>query len=340
MTLPTLLDAPSRSADLFPVVYSTLAGEALVDRVLSQYKLDEVLACRLWNRGLSDIYLVETISALYVLRVSHAHWRNHSATQFELEFLDFLRQRDLPVAYPLTSLDGRLAIEILAPEGKRYAALFIYAPGQIPLGDLNVTQATGLGKALARIHGAGQEFASGSYRQPLSLDYLLDRSVTAIAPFLLDRPEDRDYLQQVADALHGQLHNLPRRSPCWTVCWGDPHSGNVHFTGDDKPTLFDFDQCGYGWRAFDLAKFFQVSMRAGLSRSVRLAFLAGYEAQSPLLVQERQLLGPLTQVAHLWAWAIALDWQQLHSHSRLGQGYFSDRLAQLRYVQSADWKLD
>jgi Ser/Thr protein kinase RdoA (MazF antagonist) len=288
MTLPILLDAPNRSSDLFPVVYSTLSGEALVDRVLSQYELDEVLGCRLWNRGLSDIYLVETLTTLYVLRVSHAHWRNQSETQFELEFLDFLRRQDLPVAHPLISREGRLTIELLAPEGKRYAALFIYAPGQIPLGDLNPSQAQSLGQALARIHQAGQKFASSSYRQPLSLDYLVDESVAAIAPFLATRPTDGAYLQDVVDHLHDQLSSLPRRSPCWTVCWGDPHSGNVHFTTDDQPTLFDFDQCGYGWRAFDIAKFFQVGMRAGLSRSVRLAFLAGYEAEQPLLDQERQ----------------------------------------------------
>jgi Ser/Thr protein kinase RdoA (MazF antagonist) len=339
MTLPTLLDAPNRSADLFPVVYSTLAGEALVDRVLSQYALDEVLACRLWNRGLSDIYLVETLSSLYVLRVSHAHWRNQSETQFELEFLDFLRQRNLPVAYPLSSRDGQLTIEVLAPEGKRYAALFVYAPGQIPLGDLNPAQAQSLGQALAGIHRAGQDFGSGSYRQPLSLDYVLDASVQSIAPFLRHRPEDAAYLHSVVDELHDQLRALPRRSPCWTVCWGDPHSGNVHFTADDRPMLFDFDQCGYGWRAFDLAKFFQVGMRAGLSRSVRQAFLDGYESQTPLLVAERQALSALTQVAHLWAWSIALDWQQLHSHSRLDQGYFSDRLSQLRYFRSSKWDL-
>jgi Ser/Thr protein kinase RdoA (MazF antagonist) len=339
MTLPILLDAPNRSSDLFPVVYSTLSGEALVDRVLSQYELDEVLGCRLWNRGLSDIYLVETLTTLYVLRVSHAHWRNQSETQFELEFLDFLRRQDLPVAHPLISREGRLTIELLAPEGKRYAALFIYAPGQIPLGDLNPSQAQSLGQALARIHQAGQKFASSSYRQPLSLDYLVDESVAAIAPFLATRPTDGAYLQDVVDHLHDQLSSLPRRSPCWTVCWGDPHSGNVHFTTDDQPTLFDFDQCGYGWRAFDIAKFFQVGMRAGLSRSVRLAFLAGYEAEQPLLDQERQSLSALTQVAHLWAWSIGLDWQQLHSHSRLDQSYFSDRLAQLRYCRSADWNL-
>ena len=35
--------------------------------------------------------------------------------------------------------------EIKAPEGKRYGALFSYAPGQVALGDLNSTQSRKLG---------------------------------------------------------------------------------------------------------------------------------------------------------------------------------------------------
>ena len=52
---------------------------------------------------------------------------------------------------------------------------------------------------------------------------------------------------------------------------------NVHFTEDNQITLFDFDQCGYGWRVFDIAKFLQVSLSAGIKREIRDAFLAGYQ---------------------------------------------------------------
>ena len=125
---------------LFPVTYSTLSCRALTQYLLSQYKIGTVLSCQFWRRGLSDVYLVETQTAQYVLRVSHAHWRSQCEVAFELELLEFLNQTQIPVAYPLRTVEGELWIEIKAPEGNRYAALFIYAPGCIAIGDLNPTQ--------------------------------------------------------------------------------------------------------------------------------------------------------------------------------------------------------
>ena len=43
--------------DIFPVIYSTLAPKALVRDVLSEYNIESVTNCRLWQRGLSDIYI-------------------------------------------------------------------------------------------------------------------------------------------------------------------------------------------------------------------------------------------------------------------------------------------
>ena len=97
---------------MFPVVYSTLAPQALMGQVLCQYRLDKVINCQLWNRGLSDVYLVETATKPYILKVSHHHWRSCSDIQFELELLDFLHQKYIPVAYPLKTKEQKLFVAI------------------------------------------------------------------------------------------------------------------------------------------------------------------------------------------------------------------------------------
>lgn len=250
----------------FPVTYSTLACDALVSRILPHFEIDDIANCKLWHRGLSDVYLVETTTKMYVLRVSHAHWRTKPEIDFELELLVFLQQRQIPVARPLRTIDSQLSIEIVAPEGKRYAALFDFAPGQVPLGDLSQNQGQTLGETIGRLHQVATDFHSRAYRQPLTLDYLLDDSLEAIAPFLQHRPQDHEYLVEVISEVKKKLQGLPKDPPFWSVCWGDPHSGNVHFTDDNHVTLFDFDQCGYGWRAFELAKFLHVSARTGMQK--------------------------------------------------------------------------
>jgi Ser/Thr protein kinase RdoA (MazF antagonist) len=135
-----------------------------------------------------------------------------------------------------------------------------------------------------------------------------------------------------------QIRDLPQEFPIWSVCWGDPHSGNVHFTETNEITLFDFDQCGYGWRAFDIAKFLQVTLQAGTSPSVRKAFLQSYQTTQPLEPIELTCMQPLTQVAQIWSWAISVKSAVVHNHSKLDHSYFHHRLEHFKMLRSPDWK--
>jgi Ser/Thr protein kinase RdoA (MazF antagonist) len=325
--------------DVFPVVYSTLTCDALVTKVLPCYGIDAIACCQFWNRGLSDVYLIETASQRYILRVSHVYWRSKPEIDFELELLEFLQRHQIPVAYPLRTQQDQLSVEINAPEGKRYAVLFTYAPGRIAVGDLNDTQGYNLGEVVAKLHQATLQFRSSATRQTLTLEYLLNDSLRSIAPFMQQQPQQLTYLMKVSDRIKQQLEDLPQVPPFWVVCWGDAHSGNAHFTEANQVTLFDFDQCGYGWRAFEIAKFLQVSVRAGISKHVRDAFLSGYQAIQPLTDFEINSLHALTQAAHIWSWFISLNYAKLHNYSKLDDSYFKLRLEQLKRLESPDWQL-
>jgi Ser/Thr protein kinase RdoA (MazF antagonist) len=339
VTSPSHATSQATDRDVFPTLYSTLVSEALVDRVLSQYDIPKITRCHFWHRGLSDVYLVNTTGGDYVLRVAHRHWRSLEDVIFELEFLEFLHDREVPVAYPLRTQDGRLAIEIQAPEGIRAASLFVYAPGEIPIGDLSTAQSWRLGTALAQVHRFSHDFQSTVRRDELTLEYLLDRSMETIAPFLTSNSDDRDYVYGVIADLRAHLNDLPTDRPYWTICWGDPHSGNAHFTAEGLITMFDFDQCGYGWRAFDLAKFLNVSLRTGISLKVREAFLAGYQSIESIESFEVDALQALTLTAHFWSWAIAVNAARIHNYSRLDETYFTRRVAQIKRLRSKDWQL-
>ena len=325
--------------DVFPAIYSTLSPQALVDGVLSQYELGTVNQCLFWNRGLSDIYLIETQTKSFILKISHHHWRSQSDIQFELEFLDFLHENHIPVAYPIATKDNRLLVTIHAVEGDRYAALFPYAPGEVPLGDLNIQQSKILGETVAKLHQTSLKFNSLTPRHPLNIKYLLDDSLKTITPYLKHRHQDLKYLQDNISRIKRDLSDFPQSPPFWSVCWGDPHSGNIHFTSDNQITLFDFDQCGYGWRAFDLAKFLQVALHAGVSRNTRDAFFSGYQSVQQLTDIELNLLQTLTQTAHIWAWAININAAAIHNWSRLDNFFCTKRLEKLKRLNTKDWQL-
>ena len=54
---------------VFPAIYSTLSPQALIEGVLTKYELGAIDRCLFWNRGLSDIYLIETDNKPYILKV-------------------------------------------------------------------------------------------------------------------------------------------------------------------------------------------------------------------------------------------------------------------------------
>ena len=67
------------------------------------------------------------------------------------------------------------------------------------------------------------------------------------------RQSDVSRIAEHAEELKAQITELDFGSDGWGIIGGDFHGWNLHFTENNELTLFDFDLCGYGWRAFDLA---------------------------------------------------------------------------------------
>lgn len=188
---------------------------------------------------------------------------------FELELLEFVRQRGVRVAAPLRRRDGDLLGRL--PGRDRVYAVFEYAEGT-QVEEPNARFARSLGTELARFHRAADEFTSPHHRYHLGVEFLLEQ------PFALIRGEEaKDQLfdltsgpplQELVEVIRG----LPTSNGSYGLIHADPHLGNVHFSGD-APTFFDFDHCAYGWREYDLA-----TLCLDQGDEVREAVLGGYES--------------------------------------------------------------
>ncbi|MBE9054231.1 phosphotransferase [Nostocales cyanobacterium LEGE 11386] len=316
-----------------PVIHSIPDGAALITTVLHEYPIPQPHSCKLYKRGLNDTYLVETEEENYILRVYRRSWRNKQEIDFELALLAFLHEQKQPVAYPITRNDGEFTTGILAPEGIRYAALFTYALGHAVSENLDSKQSYILGQALARIHQKLDNFKTRLTRPDLKNEYLLDWSIARIRYLYKHRKNEIEYLQQNINKIKTQFAvlNLPLSSPEYGICIGDVHSGNAHFTKQNKPTLFDFDQCGYGWRAFDIAKFLHASLRMKIDVAVRNIFIEGYQTVRKLSENEITSIPIFIQAAHIWVMGISAN----AGEDILPYGWFTDdwldaRLAMLR----------
>ena len=323
--------------NIFPVTHSTLSVKALEHRVLSKYDI-ELPECQVFSKGLNDTFLVKANGNKYVLRAYRFGWRSLDDIGFELELLHHLQNQGIPVSVPIGQKDGTLIETIQAPEGERHIVLFSYAPGTLPnFEEDEENKAYFYGKAVAKIHNATDSFRNKHERFKIDLEHLLDKPLQSIQPFLKHRLDDWNYLTELVEKLRAHVQNLPLSRLEIGVCHNDLHDWNVHVDENNIFTFFDFDCCGLGWRAYDLAVF-RWGARLGNREKKRWpAFLRGYTEERP--IEEIDLGAILYFVAIRQVWLTGLhtgnacDW----GHTFLDDKYFDRTLEFFRKWEAEVW---
>lgn len=237
---------------LFPVTCSILAADALRAEVAQAYAIGMPVTCQLLRPGTNDTYILTTRDNRYIARVYRAHRRSLADISYELDLLAHLAAKGVSVSVPLAGKDDNLIRPLAAPEGTRHLVLFSYADGK-PLSWNETDDSYLAGWMAATIHAASGDFVSRHSRDCLDLRSLIDIPLAAIRPFLTHRPEDWSYLKELAARLRARIEAAARIGLDWGVCHGDFGARNIHIGADRRPTVFDFDRCGPGWRAFDFA---------------------------------------------------------------------------------------
>lgn len=317
--------------DFFPVTRSILSAEALGDAVVADYALATPVECQFFRMGVNDTYVLKTNGTSYVLRVYRRGWRSLPEIQYELDALLFLHKAGIEVSVPIPRKDGTLVWAINAPEGMRYMVLFTYASGRQPTYDAKDDNAAYVyGKVAARIHSAMETFQSPHQRFVLDLEHLIDTPLRSIQPMLAHRPEDWEYVQAFTETLRRQVVQLPLSSLEQGVCHGDLHWGNARVQDDSTLTLFDFDCCGMGWRAYDLAVF-RWAARLGKKEGQQWpAFLRGYRDERAIPEREIQATSYFVALRHVWLLGLHTGNRQDFGMAWMNDAYFDEAINFLR----------
>lgn len=308
--------------------YSQLSSNSVGRLAASKYDLPEFIDCKFYVLGLHDNYLIECKNKKYVLRIYRSDWRSEQEIQFELELLAFLGEKGVPVAHPLPTNSGALSIDIDSPEGKRVAALFHFAQGYAPGNEITPEQSILLGKAVANTHEIAETFETTSSRQILDIPYLLDESIVAIKPYL--DAEAQNYVGTLRNKLINELPSLPQIGGVYGICIGDVNSTNFHISNNKKITLFDFDQCGYGYRAFEIGKFISSIRSTDKKYQISNAFIEGYESVRKLSKDEFSAIPYYELVSVIWVMAIHAYNVDRIGYKYLERPFWDRRLGVLR----------
>jgi Ser/Thr protein kinase RdoA (MazF antagonist) len=275
--------------------------EVVAAHVGAAYELSAPVTATLLRHGFNDTFRIDAgDGARYAFRV-YFHGKYYIGApddfRFELELLDFVAERGVPVARPRPRGDGEL-LDVLPMEGgDRCAALFTWADGA-PAEERMPEQARAMGEALGRFHVAADGFSTALPRYRLDLTYLLDRPLAGMRTYLqgIGREAEIDAFVPFAEMLRARVLALPTtHAGVFGILHGDPHGGNVHFDDTGRVTLFDFDHGGYGWRIWDVA-----TALGDLPGPSRTALLAGYQALRPLADAERAALPVFRALRPLW----------------------------------------
>jgi Ser/Thr protein kinase RdoA (MazF antagonist) len=322
-------------SDRFPVTYSTLSAEALAAEVLPDYGLGSIADCKFYSGGFNDTYIVRTAQGdTYYLRVYRLRWRSRADVGYELDALNHLYRKGVPVARPLPCGDGTFVRELLAPEGRRYVVLFVEAEGEEPSYDRDAEgKAFDYGQAVARLHNAVEDLSSSYQRFHLNLDHLIDTPLRNIEPVLSRRVEDWTYVQRFAAMVRQRIVDLPADALEQGFCHGDLQGYHHRIADNGMMTFIDFDCCGYGYRAYDLAVFRWCGRLEEQELVWWRPYLRGYREVRPLNDLDVKAVPLFVCARHIWHMGVhaenACDW----GFGALGDAYFGRRVGWLRALE-------
>ncbi|MCL6454821.1 MAG: phosphotransferase [Alicyclobacillus sp.] len=309
-----------------PIMHSTFAGDGLAGLVAQVYDVPRVRACNLLSRGLNDTYRVATAGPTFILRVYRTPWRTHRDVLYELEAISMLHEGGLAVAAPIRTRSGDWAVQVAAPEGTRDVVLFSYAPGEVPRLNPEISQA--YGRLAARMHSLTARFETAYARTPLDLRHLITQPLEQIRRVMPRYSDALPYVEQWAECI---LRDLPTSKLDWGFCHGDLHDWNVHMK-DSVLTLFDFDCCGPGFRAYDLAVFLwnlTVNYPTGIDENWS-AFLAGYSAVRPVDAVDVAATKLLVAARRFWLAGLYLTNEDVWGAGLVNRGFFRSFVEQLQ----------
>ncbi len=316
-----------------PASYSVICASSLLEQVAPLYDIDVPEKCEFWYRGLNDTYKLLSSQGVFALRVYRHGWRTSSDIGFELNALAHLHEKGGKVAYPIPRFDGRYETKIDAPEGERIVIITSFVGGST-LSYENLDDAEAFGKSAAQIHNLTNDFETNHVRYKLDEAHLIWVPVERIEPFLSDRKEDWDYIQQLSDRLADSYKTVANNEP-ERFCHGDFHGFNAH-QHNQEIYHFDFDCCGLGLRLFDLATFKWSARLRKKEEEWWPCFLNGYQAVREIEINLDQIEA-FVAIRHLWLLGLHAGMSRDFARGWLNRKYIDNKI---EFLKEAELKIE
>jgi Ser/Thr protein kinase RdoA (MazF antagonist) len=310
-------------------------------RALAAYDLEPARVEFLAHSENTTFRVTAADGSRYLLRVHrpHRHGRDAdpaAAIRSELEWLEELNATTaLPVPAPVRSIAGELTTTVASDEvdGPRVCSLLRWMNGRNRSRSPRPVHLQRLGGVLAQLHDHADQWSLPDQFMRLRWDHaayfgntMVYGNVDAADAWQLVPTALRRQFARVADEVGAVMRTLGEGPSVFGLIHADAHLDNVIFDGSHAG-LIDFDDCGFGYRMYDVAvALWQLRHRADYP-AFHSAFVEGYTRQRPL---------PAEQLAHLDIFIAAREvafglWLVGMAETR--DSFRADLAAELGYVE-------
>jgi Ser/Thr protein kinase RdoA (MazF antagonist) len=232
----------------------------------------------------SYIYEFERDGAEYILRIGHNRRRSVELIQGEIDWINYLAAGGAGVSRAILSQNGELVECIDDDKGGQFlVTAFVKAQGR-PVWEIGWTTELyeRYGELLGRIHVLSRTYTPrypawrrGEWDDPNNLN---------VEQWL---PPSEVVAAQKFRQIKAHLDTLPRSAESYGLIHQDAHGGNFFVDETGRFTLFDFDDCVYGWYIYDVAMvvmYMTVNAQDPLSVTQEFMppFWRGYQREMPL----------------------------------------------------------
>ncbi|MBU0982730.1 MAG: phosphotransferase [candidate division Zixibacteria bacterium] len=221
--------------------------EVIANTARDRYGLTGASVTRLGSFE-SAVYDIAHKDRRYILKATHGSHRKPEEIRAELDWVNFLAEREVPICRPLASRTGEF-VETMQLDGQTDVSLILFekaAGERLTPETCTDNLVRTWGECVGRMHAAtvAYEPANGRRRFHWHEDDNL------IIP---DRVREKSpEVVPAIESLLQRLHALPTDRDSYGLVHLDLHHGNF-FVHNENITVFDTDDCHYDWFANDLS---------------------------------------------------------------------------------------
>ena len=285
-------------------------------------------------------YRIEAGAWRRILRVHRPGYHSRIAIESELAWLAAVgAQTSLSVPTAMPGLDGR-PVQRATLDTPRHLAMFAVLPGRhFALGEPMEPLFRRLGAQTAHLHAHAKGWARPPWFERFAWDAAAVFGPGATWGDWRDAPGVtpgvRAVLEQVEGAVTRRLAAYGTGADRYGLIHADLRLANVLVQGE-RLHLIDFDDCGFGWFAYDFAAAVSFMEDDPQIPALRAAWVAGYRTIGALPDADAAMLDTFVMLRRL----ALLAWIGSHGEATEPQAlapHFADGTARLgtRYLESA-----